>query len=126
MSQWPKWLRRQYGKLEICGSSPGYDTSFSLKLSSICPSDIKFFNINVKLTFLQRYHDDGDEFLDWIITGDETWVAHPRNQTAVNALASKWISLQDEIHADYVCMESDVHSVVGQTVSNPRRENFTT
>ena len=31
MSQWPKWLRRQYGKLEICGSSPGYDTNFSLK-----------------------------------------------------------------------------------------------
>ena len=28
---WPKWLRRQYGKLEICGSSPGYDTNFSLK-----------------------------------------------------------------------------------------------
>ena len=31
MSQWPKWLRRQYGKLEICGPSPGYDTNFSLK-----------------------------------------------------------------------------------------------
>ena len=31
VSQWPKWLRRQYGKLEICGSCPGYDTDFSLK-----------------------------------------------------------------------------------------------
>ena len=31
MSQWPKWLSRQYGKLEICGSGPGYDTNFSLK-----------------------------------------------------------------------------------------------
>ena len=31
MSQWPKWLRHQYGKLEICGLSPGYDTNFSLK-----------------------------------------------------------------------------------------------
>ena len=28
------------------------------------------------LTFLQRYHDDGDEFLDRIITGDETWIEH--------------------------------------------------
>ena len=28
------------------------------------------------LTFLQRYHDDGDELLDQNITGDETWVAH--------------------------------------------------
>ena len=24
-------IRRQYGKLEICGPSPGYDTNFSLK-----------------------------------------------------------------------------------------------
>ena len=31
MSQWPKWLRRQNGKLEICGSSPSYDIHFSLK-----------------------------------------------------------------------------------------------
>ena len=28
------------------------------------------------LAFLQRYHDDGDEFLVRITTGDETWVAH--------------------------------------------------
>ena len=31
VSQWHKWLRRQYGRLEICGSSPDYDTNFSLK-----------------------------------------------------------------------------------------------
>ena len=31
VSQWPKWLGRQCGELEICGSSPGYDTNFSLK-----------------------------------------------------------------------------------------------
>ena len=28
------------------------------------------------LTFLQRYNDGGDEFLDRIITGDETWLLH--------------------------------------------------
>jgi histone-lysine N-methyltransferase SETMAR len=26
------------------------------------------------LTFLQRYHDEGDEFFDNVVTGDETWV----------------------------------------------------
>jgi hypothetical protein len=26
------------------------------------------------LTFLQQYHDEDDEFLDKIVTGDETWV----------------------------------------------------
>jgi histone-lysine N-methyltransferase SETMAR len=30
--------------------------------------------IAAALTFLQRYHDEGDEFLDKIVTGDETWV----------------------------------------------------
>ena len=34
MSQWPNWLRRQYGELEICGSNPGYDNFFSQKLSN--------------------------------------------------------------------------------------------
>ena len=45
MSQWPKWLRRQYGKLEICGSSPGYDTNFSLKNYH----SEKCFNVNFVL-----------------------------------------------------------------------------
>ena len=39
MSQWPKWLRRQYGKLEICGSSPGYDTNFSLSKKKKLPNE---------------------------------------------------------------------------------------
>ena len=37
----------------------------------------------------------------------------PRNQAPVHALASQWISLQDEIQADYVCAESDVYGVLG-------------
>jgi hypothetical protein len=28
------------------------------------------------LTFLERYHRDGDKFLDHIVAGDETWVFH--------------------------------------------------
>ena len=33
------------------------------------------------LTFLQQYHDDGDKFLDQIITGEQTWVAHITPET---------------------------------------------
>ncbi|GBO38699.1 Histone-lysine N-methyltransferase SETMAR [Araneus ventricosus] len=33
------------------------------------------------LTFLQRYHNDGDEFLDKIVTGDETWVHYETEET---------------------------------------------
>ena len=52
VSQWPKWLRRQYGKLEICGSSPGYDTNFSLKVIIYMSIWYKIFNINVKLLLI--------------------------------------------------------------------------
>ncbi|KAJ4448384.1 hypothetical protein ANN_10400 [Periplaneta americana] len=36
----------------------------------------KMQRLGSALTFLQRYHDDGDEFLDRIVTGDETWISH--------------------------------------------------
>ena len=72
-------------------------------------------------------HDDGDEFLDRIITDDETCVAHiTPEKAAVNALASQWNSLQDEVQADFVCAESDMHGVLGQAGSNPRRQTSTT
>ena len=38
---------------------------------------------------------------------------------------SQWISLQDEIQADYAGVESDVQGVLGQTGSNPRRQTST-
>ncbi|GFU35924.1 uncharacterized protein TNCV_4030291 [Trichonephila clavipes] len=36
----------------------------------------KIQRLEAALTFLQWYHDDGDEFLDRIVTGDETWFSH--------------------------------------------------
>ncbi|GBM48072.1 hypothetical protein AVEN_34396-1 [Araneus ventricosus] len=33
------------------------------------------------LTFLERYHHDGDEFLDKIVTADETWVHYETEET---------------------------------------------
>ena len=51
---------------------------------------------------------------------------YARNQAAVNALGLKWISLQDEIPEDFVAAESDVHGVLGQSGSNPRRQTSTT
>ena len=75
------------------------------------------------LTFLQWYHDEGDKVLDLISIGNEIWFAHitPRKQATVNALASQWISLQDEIHADVVDVESDVHCVLGQMGHSPHQ-----
>ncbi|KAJ4444150.1 hypothetical protein ANN_05939 [Periplaneta americana] len=36
------------------------------------------------LTFLMRYHTDGDAFLDQIVTGDETWVSHNTQRPSAN------------------------------------------
>jgi hypothetical protein len=33
------------------------------------------------MTFLQRYSEEGDEFLDRIVTGDETWVQFMNAET---------------------------------------------
>jgi hypothetical protein len=33
-------------------------------------------HMGAALTFLERYHRDGDKFLDHIVTGDEAWVSH--------------------------------------------------
>ena len=57
------------------------------------------------LTFVQRYHDDGDEFLDRIITGDETWVA------VINAMASRQSVLRLEK------MAQGINSIVDRYMS---------
>ena len=49
------------------------------------------------LTFMQRYHDDGGQFLDLIITGDETWVTHITPETKQKSVL--WRHLLDEIQA---------------------------
>ncbi|KAJ4425701.1 hypothetical protein ANN_27897 [Periplaneta americana] len=41
----------------------------------------KMQRLGAALTFLQRYHNHGDEFLDNIVTGDETWISHFTPQT---------------------------------------------
>ena len=61
-------------------------------------------------TFLWRYHDDGDEFLDRIIRSDEAWVAHITPETKQQL---QGISPQDEIQADFFSAEIDVHGVLG-------------
>ena len=33
------------------------------------------------LTFLTRYHNEGEDFLKFIVTGDETWVLYDNPET---------------------------------------------
>ena len=68
------------------------------------------------LTFLQWYHDDGNEFLEKIIAGDEMWVAHITPETKQHQTFGITVdlSLQDKIQVDFIGAESDVHCVLGQ------------
>ncbi|GFW14074.1 HTH_48 domain-containing protein [Trichonephila clavipes] len=37
---------------------------------------LKIQDLGTALTCLQRYHGDGNEFLDIIVTGNETWISN--------------------------------------------------
>ncbi|GFX41139.1 histone-lysine N-methyltransferase SETMAR [Trichonephila clavipes] len=39
------------------------------------------------LEFLSRYHTDGEDFLNRMVTGDETWVAHVKVETKEQSMA---------------------------------------
>ncbi|GFU24439.1 histone-lysine N-methyltransferase SETMAR [Trichonephila clavipes] len=39
------------------------------------------------LEFLSRYHTDGEDFLNRMVTGDETWVAHVNVETKQQSMA---------------------------------------
>jgi hypothetical protein len=42
------------------------------------------------LTFLQQYHKEGDDFLNHIVLGDETWVAFVNVET--KGLSKQWMN----------------------------------
>ncbi|GFY04040.1 uncharacterized protein TNCV_1198181 [Trichonephila clavipes] len=71
----------------------------------------KIQHLGAALTFLQRYHDDGNEFLDRMVADDETWIWYFPPETKQQSLHWR-IPCQDEIQTDAVGAESDVYSVM--------------
>ena len=55
------------------------------------------------LTFLQRYHDDGDELLDRNITGDETWVAHITAEKCTSQCIGDTVDLSTRLNLSRIC-----------------------
>ncbi|GBM28212.1 Histone-lysine N-methyltransferase SETMAR [Araneus ventricosus] len=47
----------------------------------------KTSRMGVALKFLSRYHTGGEDFLNRIVTGDETWVAHVNAETKQQSMA---------------------------------------
>ncbi|GBO03116.1 hypothetical protein AVEN_199047-1 [Araneus ventricosus] len=47
----------------------------------------KTSRMGAALEFLSRYHTDGEDFLNRIVAGDETWVAHVNAETKQQSMA---------------------------------------
>ena len=54
----------------------GYRTMCACQVPKMLTDDHKTERMGSALKFLTRYTQEGDEFLDSIMTGDETWVFH--------------------------------------------------
>ena len=69
------------------------------------------------LTFLMRYHKEGDGILIHIVTGDETWVSHITPESKQQSLHWKHTGSpkRKKVQADDFNKEDHVHIILGQT-----------
>ena len=61
---------------EVVTEKSGYRKFCACWVPKISTDDHKTKRMVSALKFLTRYAQEGDEFLDYIVTGDETWVFH--------------------------------------------------
>jgi len=68
------------------------------------------------LDLLTRYSEEGDNFLNRVITVDETWVSHATSGSKQQSMEwmKHFIANKDEIQADHFNLEDHGHSVLGQ------------
>jgi hypothetical protein len=66
--------------------------------------------------FLQAYETDGEEFLDSIVTGDETWVHYttPEMKQQSRSLETSRVAEAAEVQTDTVFRQSDGKRLLGQ------------
>jgi len=77
--------------------------------------DHKSQRIVTSREFLNRYADEGEAFLDSIVTGDETWVYHFTPESKQQSL--EWrhsrSSKKKKVQSDPVSAQSHGHCVLG-------------
>lgn len=61
---------------EIVTDRLGYHKLCSRWVPKMLTDEHKTKRLGSALTFLTRYNDEGEEFLNQIVTGDETWIRH--------------------------------------------------
>jgi hypothetical protein len=67
------------------------------------------------MQFLLQYHEEGEAFLQWIVTGDETWMHHyePASKRQKHGVEIHVMAQDQEIQNCAFCWQSDVHTVLG-------------
>ena len=67
------------------------------------------------LNHIQRYAEEGDNFLDRIVTGDETWVLHytPESKQQNMVWKHPQSPVKKEIRYCAICLQSDVNGILG-------------
>jgi hypothetical protein len=63
--------------------------------------------IGSTLKFIMRYAQEGDEFLDSIVTGDETWGFHYTPESKQQSL--QWRHMQEEVMTWFKGQAADVY-----------------
>lgn len=66
---------------EIVSGELGYKKISARWVPRLLSEEHKTKRMGAALTFLSRYHQDGDELLNRIVTGDETWISHITPET---------------------------------------------
>jgi hypothetical protein len=61
---------------EILSKHLGYKKKCARWVPRMLADDQRKKRMGAALTFLERYHRNGEKFLDHTVTGDETWVSH--------------------------------------------------
>jgi hypothetical protein len=68
------------------------------------------------LTFLTRYSEQGDDFLSFIVTGDETWLLHVTPESKQQSMEWRHTSspIKKKIQTYHCSLQDHMHSVLGQ------------
>ncbi|GBM54313.1 hypothetical protein AVEN_211301-1 [Araneus ventricosus] len=77
----------------------------------------KTSRMGAALKFLSRYHTGGEGFLNRIVTGDETWVAHVNAETKQQSMAwggsYRFFNPVEESPSNFVSEEADGYRLLG-------------
>jgi len=102
---------------DIISSHLGYRKVCAQWVPKMLREEHKKQHVACALTFLMRYHKEGDSMLSHNVTGDETWVSHITFESKQQSLHWKHTGSpkKEKVQADIFNKEDHVHGILRQT-----------